>query len=118
MKAYTPHHSVRWLTFVSAPTQFSDHGCPSRLFCSGLAALLVPLDLCSLAHLPSQGRAVQITLFRSLSVLELSCLLKTARIYFRLIRITLVSGNFTFMGITGGAPRSSLDEFSVRLSSE
>ena len=32
--------------------------CSSRLFCSSLVALLVPLYLCSLVHLPSQGRAV------------------------------------------------------------
>jgi len=32
--------------------------CPSRLFCSSLVALLVPLYLCSLVHLPSRGWAV------------------------------------------------------------
>jgi len=32
-------------------------------------------------------------------MLELSCLLKTARIYFNFIKITLVSGNFKFTGI-------------------
>jgi len=53
---------------------------------------------------PPKAEHSGVELFRSLFILELSCLLKTARIYFSLITITLVSGNFTFTGILCNTP--------------
>jgi len=101
MKAYTPHRSVHWLTFVSAQTQFSDQHTVSFQVvllwshCPLGASISVAWCFC-----PPQAELSGVELLRSLSILELSCLLKTARIYFSLITITLVSGNFAFTGIT------------------
>ena len=69
--------------------------------CSAVQRVLKSLGVYLGAFLspPKQVKLLKVVLFRSLFIWELSCLLKTARIYFSLITITLVSGNFTFTDI-------------------
>jgi len=95
MKAYTPHHSVHWLTCVSAQYRVLPGCFALVLLPSWCLFISVAWCIC-----PPKAELSEVELFRNLSVLELSCLVKTARIYFSLIAITLVSGNFTFTDIS------------------
>jgi len=107
MKAYTPHHPVlpgcfALVSLLSRCLSVSVAWCfcPPKAELPGVE-LFRSLSILELSY-PSpkqQVRFVYVVLLRSLFILKLSRLLKTARIYFSLIRITLVSGNFTFTGI-------------------
>jgi len=80
MKADTPHRIVRWLTSVSAQTQLGDHVCrvlPGRFAPVSLPSwcLCVSVAWCLC---PPKAQRSGVELFRTLSIFERSCPLKTA----------------------------------------